>query len=696
MSLLQDALRQPVVIRLGWTLVHFLWQGAVVALAVALVLWFMRRRSAEARYAIACGALALVAACPVVTFSVLPEQASVAGIRADSSPLGGMSTSRAPGLADFGERSRAANRNVYPTPDTAAPLATENVGRPTGLRLALLHRVADRLLPWLVALWGVGVLVLSVRLVGGYVGVQWARRDATEASHPAMQRRLAALAYRMGVMRPVRLMQSARVAGPAVVGILKPVILFPASALTGLWPIQIEAILAHELAHIQRHDYLVNLLQSLVETLLFYHPAVWWLSNRIRQEREHCCDDIAADVCGDRVFYAASLAELDELRGARLALAMGAHGMGLMPRVRRLLRLPSGQDVFDAWSSGSLVGTLALAVAIVFLARSTALKAEKQSIAAAPRVPTTLVARVGKAAPVIAAPVKTSAIINDAAPARSAIASLRRSRTDDFVSDFGPMNATANGRDFGPSNERTAAGTGSGDFINGPDRDAAAANDAVPAAPQRPAARPAANQGNGPAGPAGPMVGGPGNARPTGITDGDGRSFGRWGPYDFGFYPWYGTPSAQPGPTTKPSRPSHSAPEPPSSTAPGHGSGAAPPPRHRAPPPVERPLPVHPDGNGGLGRSHEMQLPATGAEEAAPPDFPGPTLQPHTISPASGVIVQPSPTDEVGGRPVRIVIREQAPISEEAAATSRAASARQTALPAAPRAADPPRGRTQR
>ena len=686
MSLLQDALRQPVVIRLGWTLVHFLWQGAVVALAVAVVLWFMRRRSAEARYAIACGALALVAVFPVVTFSVLPEQPSVQERAADSSPLGGMSTSRAPGLE--------ADRNVCPTPDTAAPLATENVGHSTGLRLALLHRVADRLLPWLVALWGVGVLVLTVRLLGGYVGVQWARRVATEAPHPAMQRRLAALAYRMGVMRPVRLMQSARVAGPAVVGILKPVILFPASALTGMWPIQIEAILAHELAHIKRHDYLVNLVQTLVETLLFYHPAVWWLSNRIRQEREHCCDDIAADVCGDRVFYAASLTELDELRGEPLALAMAAHGMGLLPRIRRLLRLPSGQDVLDAWSSGSLVGTLALAVAIVLLARSSALKAEKQSVAAAPLMPTRIVARDASAAPVIATPVGARTIIN-LGPARPAIASPRQNRTDDFVSDFSPLNATTDGNDSGASNERTAAGTGFGDFTNAPGRGAAVANDAAPAGPQRPAARPAANQGNQPAGPAGPNAGGAGVGAPTGITDGYRRPFGRWGPYDFGFFPWYVTPSVQPGPTTKPSRPSHSAPQSPPSSAPGNGSGAAPLPRHRAPNPA-KPPPVHPDGNGVLARSHETPLPTMGDEEAAPPDFPGPTLHPHTISPATGVIVQPSPTDEAGLRPSRIVIREQIANPEGASVRSYSAPLREGAIPAAPRPADPPRGRSQR
>ena len=121
---------------------------------------------------------------------------------------------------------------------------------------------------------------------------------------------MGALAARLGIRRPVRLLESARVQVPVVIGALRPVLLLPASALTGLAPAQVEAVLAHELAHIRRHDYPVNLLQSAAETLLFYHPGVWWLSARIRAEREHCCDDIAVRVCGDAVGYAEALTSI--------------------------------------------------------------------------------------------------------------------------------------------------------------------------------------------------------------------------------------------------------------------------------------------------------------------------------------------------------------------------------------------------
>ena len=136
---------------------------------------------------------------------------------------------------------------------------------------------------------------------------------------------------------------------PTVIGWLKPVVLLPASALAGLAPNQIEAILAHELAHIRRHDYLVNLCRRVVETLLFYHPAVWWLSRRIRAERENCCDDLAVSLCGDPVAYAAALAELEGLRSTTGDLVLAATGGSLLQRVRRLLGAPTHAGRAPGW-----------------------------------------------------------------------------------------------------------------------------------------------------------------------------------------------------------------------------------------------------------------------------------------------------------------------------------------------------------
>src|SRR5205823_6807755 len=134
--------------------------------------------------------------------------------------------------------------------------------------------------------------------------------------------------------------ESALVEVPTLVGWLWPVILLPASAISGLAPAELEAILVHELAHVRRHDYLINLLQTGVETILFYHPAIWWLSRRVRQEREHCCDDIAVSLCGDPIAYARALSTMEELR-ASPRWAIAAHGGSLIVRIRRIVARPT-------------------------------------------------------------------------------------------------------------------------------------------------------------------------------------------------------------------------------------------------------------------------------------------------------------------------------------------------------------------
>jgi TonB family protein len=162
----------------------------------------------------------------------------------------------------------------------------------------------------------------------------------------------------------VRLLESAAVEVPTVVGLWRPIILVPASTLTGLSVWQLEAVLAHELAHIRRHDYLVNLLQALIEALLFYHPAVWWLSARIREEREHCADDVAVESCGDALLYSRTLATLEQLRARAPAPALAANGGSLLLRIQRLLAVPKGGAPLHPWR---FAGSLAAALLVVVL-----------------------------------------------------------------------------------------------------------------------------------------------------------------------------------------------------------------------------------------------------------------------------------------------------------------------------------------
>jgi hypothetical protein len=166
--------------------------------------------------------------------------------------------------------------------------------------------------------------------------------------------RLNDLRRRFGLSRPVRLLKSALVEVPTVIGWLRPVILLPAASLTGLTPGQLEAILAHELAHVRRFDYLVNAFQCLVETLMFYHPVVWWISRCVREERENCCDDLVIKVCGDRLEYARALATLEEFRAELPQLAFAASGGSLLNRIRRLLGVSDDNQPASARQLGEL------------------------------------------------------------------------------------------------------------------------------------------------------------------------------------------------------------------------------------------------------------------------------------------------------------------------------------------------------
>ena len=272
----------------GWTLLHFVWQGALLGLAVAGILWLCRRRSANARYAAASGGLVALLAAPVVTAAVLWQAARAA------EPVGpaNRTATRALGSGSTGGRAIVARDSMD-----------------------AVHARLAAALPVVVTVWLAGVSLLLVRMGGGVWRVHRLHEAGLAAPVSRWQEVAARLASRLGLADAVRIVESRLVGTPTVVGWMRPIVLLPVAALANLTPAQVEAILAHELAHIRRHDYLVNLLQSLAETVLFYHPAVWWVSGRIRAEREHCCDDVALVISGDRVGYAAALAALEEWRG---------------------------------------------------------------------------------------------------------------------------------------------------------------------------------------------------------------------------------------------------------------------------------------------------------------------------------------------------------------------------------------------
>ena len=274
---------------LGWTLIHSLWQLSAIAAAVVLALPLLRRVSANARYLLACIALALMMLAPIATFTWLLAHAVQSPVTAASTPAAPI---------------------AFPADLPATPLQVAPLRRsPANVLLAFI----EPRLPYAVLAYLAGAALFSLRLFAGYARLRRLRRRAKPAS-PTLQQRLTALMPRLRITRPVRLLESTLVEVPTAFGALRPIILLPATAFTGLSPDQLSALLAHELAHIRRHDYLINLLQTLVETLLFYHPAIWWLSAHIRQEREHACDDLALSAGIPRLTYAKALTEMESLR----------------------------------------------------------------------------------------------------------------------------------------------------------------------------------------------------------------------------------------------------------------------------------------------------------------------------------------------------------------------------------------------
>jgi TonB family protein len=240
----------------------------------------------------------------------------------------------------------------------------------------------DHALPWILLAWFAGVILFVGRLNVGLMVARRMRSDGTTAAPAELQQVFEALRRRLGVERAVRLMHSALVQAPTVIGWLRPVVLVPASCLTGLSTMQIEAILAHELAHIRRHDYLVSVLQSVIETLLFYHPAVWWVSRQVRRERECCCDEMAVAVGGDRLAYARALSLLEERRSFYPEMALGANGGVLKMRIKRLL----GCKEDAAVSQFAAFTVLALIVALAGSYGLTVARAESGAVSHAARV----------------------------------------------------------------------------------------------------------------------------------------------------------------------------------------------------------------------------------------------------------------------------------------------------------------------
>ena len=369
-----------IVERLGWVLVHSLWQFALIAMVSILAARVLHRDSSVLRYGLLVASMGFMVAASIVTYVVVPVSGEVGKVSRESlvpenvaNPLlATTDTARLTAGAKLPPDDPRGERSVVSPP---VPIATTLVSGSSGsdeYRRAdaqpLASKVADLFRPWLtwiVGFWCIGMLISSLRPLLGWRTLRRLRRIGLSAPSEEVLAAFQRVFTRLGMRRVVNVYYSTLAKGPLVVGYLRPIVLLPVSLATSIPTAQLEAILAHELAHIRRHDFVINLLQTLIETLSFYHPAVWWLSHRIRIEREHCCDDLVIKLFNNAPDYGRALLAVEQLQGQTTSLALGAKDGSLLGRIRRIVNPDANHASSRSWLVFPLILCLCSMAAIV-------------------------------------------------------------------------------------------------------------------------------------------------------------------------------------------------------------------------------------------------------------------------------------------------------------------------------------------
>lgn len=398
---------------IAWTLLHFCWQAAAIAALYAAATYLLARQSSERRYLLAQCALVGMLLCAAFTFSwELTAQ--------------GASFSRS---GTFGVYPRTLQQSLQLAPAAGAPVALhEETSEP----------VLATMLPWIDGFWLLGVLVLSLRSAGGWWMIRRLKSSASFAVPHTLRSSFDAICSRLHLRRPTQIAVSRTIAGPFTVGFLRPIVFLPLCALTALGPEELEVVLAHELAHIRRADFLWNLLQTFAETVFFFHPAVWWIGSCLRAERELCCDDLALEVCPNPVVYASALFRLEEQRNQRLHLAMALDGAGSRATLRlRILRI-LGEPVRHAGrSSRAFSITVAVVALLLAMAPATQIVSEVHPVHAAVASVAHAIAPHAKPSaalhPVAATEPQTHAAPQQAAPAPATPRAAEPSGKGDYI-----------------------------------------------------------------------------------------------------------------------------------------------------------------------------------------------------------------------------------------------------------------------
>jgi beta-lactamase regulating signal transducer with metallopeptidase domain len=307
MSQLELLSSHPFIQSLGQTIIHSLWQGTAITLLCLLILSFIRKDQAQARYWIHSGGIVSIFLIAVFTFINLYQ----------SSVFDGAS----PGHEFPGFR-----------------LILIQIQSFEGQEVSNFSEVLSNSLPYISILWLAGLLVFSVRLIGGYSKVQKLKKSGIALQSMAWQLMVQRISERMNLGIFVEIKESAKIFVPTLIGHAKPILLFPFGALASMPVSQVEAIISHELAHVKRHDYLINLLLSFLEVVFFFHPAVWYLQSQVKNNRELACDDLAISITRDPANYAKALAHVqDNLSlNVRLSPAFSGRKGQLLKRIKRI------------------------------------------------------------------------------------------------------------------------------------------------------------------------------------------------------------------------------------------------------------------------------------------------------------------------------------------------------------------------
>ncbi|HUS86981.1 MAG TPA: M56 family metallopeptidase [Bacteroidales bacterium] len=349
MEILNNIIPEQIQYALGWTLVHSLWQGAIISIVLGLILWFLKNWSARIRYYISFLFMIIFLLSGIGTFRRIYSEntGTLHELPIEWKTFNNMQSGIGTGILK--------------------PDRSPEINALTSFRTKMVDYL-NRYYYLISGLWVLGIIILGMRLTGGFFYSNKLKRSLLFEVPPGLIRILNETKEKLGIRKAVKIFESKLAKVPVVVGYFKPVILVPVGILSGIPGDQVETILAHELEHIRRNDFLINIFQSIVEILFFYHPGLWWISSQLRKERENCCDDIALSVSKESITYARALLSMHEIVIGTPSPAVAFNGNKnlLLNRIKRITKMSRSKfSSTDRWMAVVLMIILVSGLSIV-------------------------------------------------------------------------------------------------------------------------------------------------------------------------------------------------------------------------------------------------------------------------------------------------------------------------------------------